>query len=105
MADSVDIGVGFAPSVSWIGFQMTWAYPDSDVYPYFIDSAVRYVGYGETPVQHPDGNLPTAMSRGAMMPGFNLPAIQVSQRSNRRNATTDTALHKLLRVIEFLGTR
>jgi len=45
------------------------------------------------------------MTRGAMMPGFEMPAIQVSRRSQRRNAATDSALQKLFRVIEFLKSR
>lgn len=101
----LEIGKSFAPRVSWIGFHITWPHPDADVYPHFIDPRVRYVGVGEAPNQHPDGNLPTSMSRGATMPGFDLPAVQVSRRSNRRNASTDTALQKLLRVIKFLRSR
>lgn len=103
--DGIHIGDCFAPPVSWIGFQITFPYPDADVYPHFIDPTVRYVGQGEATNQNPVGNLPTAMTRGAMMPGFNLPAIQVSRRSNHRNATSDSALHKLLRIIEFLRSR
>jgi hypothetical protein len=106
LADGIDIGESFAPSVSWVGFHITWPYPDADVYPHFIDANVRYVGERETPNQHPDGNLPTSLSRGAFVaPGYALPAIQVSRRSNRRSAETDSALAKLLRVVEFLRTR
>src|SRR5882724_5723924 len=90
LAESIDIGEGFAPSVSWIGFHITWPYPDADVYPHFIDAGVRYVGKREAPNQHPDGNLPTSMTRGSFLaPGFELPAIQISRRSNRRDAETD----------------
>jgi len=39
------------------------------------------------------------------MPGFELPAIQVSRRSNHRRAETDSALQKLLRILEFLRSR
>jgi hypothetical protein len=105
IVDDVEIGDGFSPARSWIGFHITFACPEPDVYPHFIDPGVRYVGAGPAPNQHPEGNLPTAMSRGATMPGFELPAIQVSRRSNRRNAATDTPLQKLLRVAEFLRTR
>lgn len=105
IVDGLDIGQGFIPAVSWIGFHITFPYPDADVYPHFLDAAVRYVGSGETPNQSPHGDLPAAMTRGAMMPGFELPAIQVSRRSNRRNSETDTALQKLLRVLEFLRSR
>lgn len=99
----ISIGERFAPPTSWIGFQITWAYPDADVYPHFIDPQVRYLGAGPAPNQHPDGDLPLAMTRGAIMPGFNITAIQISRRSNRRNAATDRALEKLLRVIDFLA--
>jgi hypothetical protein len=98
------IGDNFSPSVSWVGFHITWPYPDADVYPHFIDSGVTYVGQA-APNVYPEGALPTSLTRGAMMPGFSLPAIQVSRRSNRRQIATDTALHKLLRVVEFLRSR
>jgi hypothetical protein len=103
--DGVTIGRCFDPGSSWIGFHIAWTYPDSDVYPHFIDADIRYVGSGPVPNQHPGGNLPTALTRGATMPGFELPAIQVSRRSNHRNAETDSALQKLLRIAEFLRTR
>ena len=105
MVGGMEIGQGFSPSISWIGFHITWPYPDADVYPHFIDPKVQYVGTGVAPNQYPEGNLPTAMTRGATMPGFEVPAIQVSRRSNRRNAETVRALEKLLRVIEFLQGR
>jgi hypothetical protein len=105
MVEGMEIGQVFSPSISWIGFHITWPYPDADVYPHFIDPKVQYVGTGAVPNQYPEGNLPTAMTRGATMPGFEVPAIQVSRRSNRRNAETDSALEKLLRVVEFLRGR
>ena len=103
--DGIDIGASFSPSTSWIAFQIVWTYPDSDCYPHFIDPDVKYVGSASAPNPHADGNLPTSMTRGATVPGFEGSAIQVSRRSNRRNAETDSALHKLLRIIEFLRSR
>jgi len=105
IVDDLAIGDSFDPTSSWIGFHIVWTYPDSDVYPFFADAGIRYVGTGQAPNQHPDGNLPTALMRGAAMPGFDLPAIQISRRSNRRNADTDSALRKLLRVLDFLRSR
>lgn len=105
IVDDIDIGKSYAPTVTWIGFHITWPYPDGDVYPHFIAPEVRYIGAGEAPNGFPEGNLPTSMSRGASMPGFAIAAIQVSRRSNRRDAATDTALLKLLRVIDFLRSR
>jgi hypothetical protein len=105
LVDGVHIGAHFSPTASWVGFQITWSYPDADVYPHFIDAAVTYIGDGAAPNEYPEGALPTSITRGAVMPGFDLPAIQVSRRSNRRNADTDSALHKLLRIINFLRSR
>jgi hypothetical protein len=100
--DGVDVGESFDLPLTWIGFHVVWTYPEDDVYPYFIGSELKYVGAKPTPNQSPDGNLPEALVRGQEMPGFKLAAIQVSRRSNRRNAETDSALLKTMRVIEFL---
>lgn len=105
VVDDVAIGDAFSPRSSWIGFHVVWTYPDADIYPHFTDAGINYVGSGPTPNQHADGNLPAALTRGATMPGFELPAIQISRRSNHRNADTDTAVQKLLRIIDFLRTR
>jgi hypothetical protein len=105
IVEGVGIGRCFAPTHSWIGFQITWTCPDADVYPHFIDPGVQYVGSGLCEIQHPQGNLPKAMGRGATMPGFELPAVQVSRRSLHRSAEADSALQKLLRVVAFLESR
>ena len=105
IVDGIDPGQGFSPASTWIGFHITWPYPDADVYPHFVDPKLQYTGAGVAPIQHPDGNLPTAMGRGAVMPGFNISAIQISRKSNHRNARTDSALQKLLRIIVFLQSR
>ena len=101
---ALDLGKAYAPSESWIAFHLTWTYPDGDVYPHFMDHAVSYIG-GAAPNVHPEGNLPTSLARGNMVPGFELPAIQISRRSQRWNPETDTALHKLLRVLDFIRSR
>jgi hypothetical protein len=100
--DGVDVGESFDPPTTWIGFHIVWTYAEGDVYPHFIGSELKYVGSRPTPNQSPAGNLPEALARGQEMPGFKLAAIQVSRRSNRRNAETDSALLKTMRVIEFL---
>lgn len=105
IVEGLAIGDQFAPPVTWIGFQITWSCPDADTYPHFIDAAVRYVGTNAAPNQYPQGNLPTSLTRGAVMPGFDRPAIQVSRRSPRRDADVDTPLEKLLRVLTFLRSR
>ncbi len=103
--DDVTVGDHFVPSSSWIGFHIAWSYPDADVYPHFANPDLRYVGSGPAPNQYSEGNLPTGITRGATMPGFNIRAIQISRRSNRRDAETDSALLKLIRVVDFLESR
>jgi hypothetical protein len=105
IVDGVPIGEGFDPMVSWIGFHITWAHTDPDIYPHFVDPELRYVGSGAAPNQHPAGNLPTGMTRAGMMPGFEISAIQVSRRSYHHDPQTDSALLKLTRVMDFLKTR
>jgi hypothetical protein len=103
LVHGIEVGDSFDPTVSWIGFHLTFTCPEADVYPLYLDPALRYVGEGPTPNQHPDGPLPVGITRGATMPGFELPAIQVSRRSTDSEA--DTPLRKLRRVIDFLRTR
>lgn len=109
LVEAVDLGERYAPSNSWIAFHITWTYEEgADVYPFFIDDAVRYVGEGETPIADPQGDpakaLPTAMAHGFVAPGWeDLPAIQVSRRSHA--PAQDTATQKLGRVLDWIRTR
>ena len=103
LVHGLEIGASFAPISSWVGFHLTFTCPEADVYPHFIDSEVQYVGDGPAPNQHPDGDLPMAMSRGATMPGFERAAIQISRRTKSPQA--DSALGKLLRILDFLRSR
>ncbi len=105
LVKDLDIGSSFAPTKSWISFHITFAYPDADVYPHFIDASVQYVGEQDTPNLFAAGDLPKAMTRNAVASGFNLQAIQVSRKSETRDPTAYSALTKLLSVIEFLRTR
>lgn len=101
----LDIGSSFDPATSWISFHITFAYPDADIYPHFIDASIQYVGQGDAPNHFPAGNLPKAMSRDAVASGFELAAIQVSRKSETRDLNAYSALTKLLGVLEFLRTR
>jgi hypothetical protein len=99
--DPVDIGSTFSPSTTWVAFHITYPYPEADLYPHFIAAEVTYIGEGETPNQHGEGDLPKAMSRGHKSPSFEKAAIQVS----RRTKTPVTAVRKLEKVLEFLRSR
>jgi hypothetical protein len=109
LVEEVALGERYAPSTSWVAFHITWTYEEgADVYPFFINDAVRYVGDGETPIAGPEGDpakaLPAAMSHGFVAPGWeDLSAIQVSRRSHA--PAQDTAVQKLGRVLEWIRTR
>src|SRR5690348_14819323 len=84
----LSLGAVFTPASSWVGFLVTFQHPRADVYPHFISGDVRRAD---------GGNLPEGMTTGHNWRGKS--AIQVSRRSNRWNATTDTAAAKLLKVL------
>jgi len=88
--DIVELGDTYSPSSSWIGFLITFQYPDADVYPHFIDGSVRRCDG----TNHAEGVSGPTDWRGRS-------ALQLSRRSNRWNAATDTALLKLNKVLEW----
>lgn len=95
IVEPVDPGNQYAQRETWIGFLITFQYPVSDCYPHFVRPDLARVD------QQPLGE---AMSVGAF--GFdNRPAIQISRVSRRLNPATDTALVKLWKVLDWLGSR
>lgn len=85
------IGEQYIPSNSWVGFRMTFQYPNADVYPHYIDGSLR----------RKDGrNFGQGLSRPRDWQGRS--AIQVSRRSNRLNPAVDTAATKLTKVLSWL---
>ncbi|QGN54077.1 hypothetical protein [Novosphingobium sp. Gsoil 351] len=91
IVDPVDLGAHFSPRQTWMGGHITALYPNADIYPLFIDAAVRRAdGKGfETPVTH-----------GASFDGR--PAIQVSRRNNQIQTCPQTAVAKFIKVLDFL---
>lgn len=85
------LGEQYLPSTSWLGFTISYMYPHADVYPHYLDASLRRV----------DGLVQGA---GLQFPvnWRNRQVIQVSRRSNRWNATIDTAATKLSKVLEWL---
>lgn len=77
---------------TWVGFHIADAYPYADVYPHFV----RY------DLSRKDGqNLGSAAQPNHDFQGRS--AVQLSRRSYRWDATTDTALLKMQKVIEWLS--
>jgi hypothetical protein len=91
--DPVDPGEIYNQRETWIGFQITFQYPYSDVYPLFVRPDLSRV----------DGQQ---LGEGMTLASFdNKPAIQISRRSNRLNPESDTAEIKLMKVLEWLRHR
>lgn len=101
LVQELDLGECFAPARSWVGFHITDLYPEADVYPHFVSGDVRYVGGAIAP----NGGFPESINPNNTMPGFDLPALMVSRRSNRWNPKRDTAALKLVRVLDWIRSR
>jgi hypothetical protein len=92
--DGIDPGSVYSQSETWVGFCITFQYPDADVYPHFV----------RNDLSRADGReLGEGMTRNATFDSRS--AVQVSRRSNHRNPAFDTAAIKLLKVIEWLRNR
>lgn len=89
-----NIGELYNVADSWLGFRISFQYPHADVYPHFIRADL---------VRKDGRPLGDGISGGHQFMGR--PALQLSRRSNRLNPATDTALLKLLKVIQWLKTR
>lgn len=92
--DPVDPGVPYIQRQTWIGFRITAQYPYSDVYPLFVRNDLSRtdgagLGEGMAPNNNFDGE----------------PAVQVSRRSNHLNPATDTAVIKVLKVLDWMAMR
>ncbi|MGE0539195.1 MAG: E2/UBC family protein [Dehalococcoidia bacterium] len=89
------IGEQYAPATSWCGFVITFQYPRADVYPHFLDPNLRRV----------DGKPLGESFSGQPVDWNGRQAYQVSRRSNRWSAATDTAATKLAKVLEWVRSR
>ncbi len=90
LVDDVPLGPAFQPPSTWIGFRITYTYPNADVYPHYVRGDLRRID--GVPIL---AAQPTAAFEGR-------PAMQISRRSNRWNPSTDSAVLKLLKVVQFL---
>jgi len=93
LIDPVPLGPAYIQSTSWIAFQITFPYPEADVYPLFVrpdldrkDGAGHGEGFGSV-TWGPHEQTGT----------------QLSRRSNRLDPTVDTAATKVLKVLRWLA--
>lgn len=90
----VPVGGQYTPCMSWVGFLIPYLYPHGDVYPHFLDGALRRT----------DGS-PLGAAFSGVMDWRGRPAVQVSRKSNCWNPATDTAAGKLLKVLDWVRSR
>lgn len=91
--EPLDPGAIYLQRETWVGFQITFQYPYSDVYPLFV---------------RPDLARADGQSLGEAMAVSQFDgrqAIQISRRSNKLNPATDTAAIKLAKVLAWLWQR
>lgn len=75
---------------TWVGFRIHFQYPISDIYPIFVRGDLS----------RKDGK---ALGEATSLTTFEgRPAVQLSRRSNRRNADLDTATLKVKKVLQWL---
>lgn len=93
VVEDVESGDQYIPTLTWIGFHLSYLYPETDVYPLYVGGDLHRtdgVALGE-------GMSPTTWQGRT--------AIQISRRSNRRDPRVDTAAVKVVKVLEWLRTR
>jgi hypothetical protein len=91
--EDIPLGPPYAQAATWVGFRITFQYPYSDVYPHFVRGDLSRAdgkGLGEAT------SACTFEGRAA---------VQISRRSNKLNPAVDTALLKLLKVLQWLRLR
>ena len=91
IVEHVLIGARYEPEQSWLGGHIPAQYPYADIYPVFMDAAVRRrdgIGF-EAPIT--EG--PNFRGRAA---------IQISRRNNRIQNSGQTAVAKFLKIVDFL---
>ncbi|MER6667410.1 hypothetical protein ABT256_22890 [Amycolatopsis japonica] len=92
VVDHVDLGDRYTPKRTWLGFHISAAYPQADVYPHYIGRVARIDGQPHGPaIQTVDWN--------------GRQALQLSRRSNGWNPALDNAALKAEKVIKWFTTQ
>lgn len=88
--ESVPLSATYKQADTWVGFHITFQYPYADVYPHFVRADLARADE-------------RALGAGTGSNAFEgRHAIQLSRRNNHLNPAVDTALLKLLKVLEWL---
>lgn len=87
----IDLGERYVPRHAWLSAHIPAQYPYADIYPLFMDPEVRRadgLGY----------DVPVTL--GASFNGR--PAIQISRRNNHAHMHPQTAVSKIIKILDFL---
>lgn len=97
LVDPVDLGAKYTDEtrLTWIGFHIPFQYPFADIYPHHV----------RRDLARADGRPLSEGMGQSRYEGFGRDSVQLSRRSNHRQATLETAVHKALKVIEWVRTR
>ena len=89
--NGAEIGTKFEPQCTWFGAHIPAQYPYADIYPVFMDAGVQRADGRpfEVPI------TPNANFNGR-------PALQISRRNNHAQAHPQTAVAKILKILDFL---
>ena len=94
VVDPVRAGDRYTAKETWLGFQITAAYPDADVYPHYTGLLARADGQ---PHGQPIQQIPQWQGR----PGG--PVLQISRCSRQWNPAVDSAVNKSVRILAWLA--
>ena len=90
IVDTVNLGPPYQQADSWVGFHITHLYPQADIYPHHVRRDLARLD---------NQALGSATSPSTFL---GRDSTQLSRRGNRWDATRDTALLKLQRVLVWL---
>lgn len=96
IVDQVDLGDRYTPSTTWLGFHISAAYPQADVYPHYIGRVARTDGQPHDQIL---GNAVQSVDWNGRQ------ALQLSRRSNGWNPATDNAALKAEKVITWFTAK
>ncbi|MGX4690706.1 hypothetical protein [Streptomyces sp. JNUCC 63] len=88
--DDLPIGSSYTAPTSWLGFHISTAYPDADIYPHCTGVVARADGQPHGPA------IQSVTWRDRS-------ALQISRRSNRRDRAVDTAALKAERICRWFA--
>lgn len=89
--ETVALGDQYVQKTTWLSCHITFQYPFADVYPLFV----------RPDLARKDG---APLGQGISISSFDgYPATQLSRRSNHRDPKVETAVMKILKVIQWLN--